>query len=127
VVFTRPGRGCCGGAGVPRATAPPGHAQSAAGREAGRELAAFALTGATLYASCEPCPMCLATSPWARVAAVHYAADRHAAAAAGFGDAAFYDFIAGKDRSLMRVVHTRHGDALAPFAAWERYERRVEY
>lgn len=127
VVVTRDGRAFEGVNRVTRDNDPTAHAEVVAIREACRELGTFDLTGATLYASCEPCPMCLATSLWARVAAVHYAADRHAAAAAGFGDAAFYDFIAGKDRSLMRVVHTRHGDALAPFAAWERHERRVEY
>ncbi|HSO69494.1 MAG TPA: deaminase [Arachnia sp.] len=45
------------------------------------------LTGCVLYDSCEPCPMCLGATLWARVSRVVFAA-RHKAA--GFDDAAIY-------------------------------------
>ena len=49
--------------------------------------------GATLYASCEPCPLCLCAGLWARLDRVVFAADRHQAAAAGFDDAEFHDIL----------------------------------
>lgn len=106
---------------------PTAHAEVVAIRAACRELGTHDLSGAVLYASCEPCPMCLAAALWARIAAVRYAADRHAAAAAGFGDAAFYDYIEGRDRSAMALSRVEHPAALEPFAAWERFEGREPY
>ena len=56
--------------GVNRVTAdndPTAHAEVTAIRNACRELGTFDLTGAVLYTSCEPCPMCLASALWARV------------------------------------------------------------
>jgi guanine deaminase len=33
-----------------------------------------ALKGATMYTSCEPCPMCYSTAYWARISKIYYAA-----------------------------------------------------
>jgi guanine deaminase len=118
--------------GVNRVTAdldPSAHAEVTAIRAACRGLGTFALTGATLYASCEPCPMCLATSLWARVGRVCFAADRDDAAAAGFDDALFYQYFDGDDKALMPVgrVELPGGQRLAPFAAWSQDADRIEY
>lgn len=60
-------------------------------RAACAALGDFQLTGAVVYASCEPCPMCLGALYWARPAAVYFAATRQDAALAGFDDAMIYD------------------------------------
>ncbi|MEO8908000.1 MAG: nucleoside deaminase, partial [Microbacteriaceae bacterium] len=76
--------------GLNRVTAnndPTAHAEVTAIRTACAGIQNFDLTGATLYTSCEPCPMCLASALWARVDNVVFAADRHDAADAGFDDA----------------------------------------
>ena len=81
--------------GVNRVTAtndPTAHAEVTAIRRACSELGTFDLRGATLYTSCEPCPMCLASALWARVERVVFAADRHDAASVGFDDAVFYEY-----------------------------------
>jgi guanine deaminase len=70
---------------------PTAHAEVAAIRAACRSLGTHDLTGCAIYASCEPCPMCLAAIMWARIDHLWFAADRRAAAAAGFDDAHFYD------------------------------------
>ncbi|HLR45537.1 MAG TPA: nucleoside deaminase [Deinococcales bacterium] len=107
---------------------PTAHAEVSAIRLACRELGTFELQGATLYTSCEPCPMCLASALWARVSRVLYAADRHAAARAGFSDAEFYDWLEGRaDRELMTVEHVERSDSEAPFDAWRAFSERVEY
>ena len=127
VLVTQDGRVFEGVNRVTRDNDPTAHAEVVAVRNACRELGAFELSGAVLYASCEPCPMCLAAALWARVPEVWFAADRHRAAAAGFSDAQFYAFIEGEDRSAMRVAQAGQSRAHEPFAAWERFEGRTRY
>lgn len=45
-------------------------------RRACSSLGVFSLVGCVLYTSCEPCPLCLTASLWARLDRVVYAADR---------------------------------------------------
>ena len=122
--------------GVNRVTAdndPTAHAEVTAIRTACRELGTFDLTGATLYTSCEPCPMCLASALWARVERVVYAADRHDAASVGFDDAVFYEYFENQDRdSLMPVSKLELGDPqapapLEPFTTWNTLDSRIDY
>ncbi|BDZ43603.1 tRNA-specific adenosine deaminase [Paraoerskovia sediminicola] len=117
--------------GVNRVTSsndPTAHAEVQAIRAACTALGTFDLSGATLWSSCEPCPMCLSSALWARVEAVHFAADRHDAAAAGFDDAVFYDFFdtAPADRA-MPVRQAAAGAPVAPFDAWRSHAARVDY
>lgn len=123
--------------GANRVTAendPTAHAEVTAIRVACRELGTFDLAGAVLYTSCEPCPMCLSSALWARIDKVYFAADRHDAAAAGFDDAVFYDYIeggaAGSKRSgspLMPVERVEVPTKLMPFERWRANETRIEY
>ena len=75
---------------VTSANDPTAHAEIVAIRQACAARRSFRLEGATLYASCEPCPMCLAAAYWARVARVCYACTREDATRAGFADADIY-------------------------------------
>src|SRR5687767_8008938 len=106
--------------GVNRVTAnldPTAHAEVTAIRNACQGLGTFDLTGATLYTSCEPCPMCLASALWARVDRVFFAADRHDAASVGFDDAVFYEYFENDNRdALMPVAKLELGDPQAPAA-----------
>jgi len=61
---------------------PTAHAEVVAIRRACLAVDTFALEGAVLYASCEPCPMCLAAAYWARLSRIVYASTRDEAAAA---------------------------------------------
>ncbi len=60
------------------------HAEINAIRSACRALATIDLTGCDLYTTCEPCPMCLAASHWARIRTLYFGATIADAAAAGF-------------------------------------------
>jgi len=73
---------------------PTAHAEVVAIRAACAALRQFHLSGATLYTSCEPCPMCLAAAYWAHVGRIVYAGTRDDAAAIGFDDALLYREIA---------------------------------
>ncbi len=98
---------------------PTAHAEVVAIRRACRAVDTFALEGAVLYASCEPCPMCLAAAYWARLSRVVYASTRDEAAAAGFDDAFIYDEMPKDptDRAI-RMEHLPTPEASAAFAAW---------
>ncbi|MER1997147.1 MAG: nucleoside deaminase [Arthrobacter sp.] len=117
--------------GVNRVTAnndPTAHAEVTAIRNACAALETFDLSGAVLYTSCEPCPMCLASALWARIGRVVYAADRHDAAAAGFDDAVFYEYFETplEERS-MPVTQVSGETRTAPFEAWNAAASRVDY
>lgn len=113
---------------VTRDLDPSAHAEVVAIREACRALGTFSLDGLTLYASCEPCPMCLATSLWSRVDRVVFAADRHDAARGGFDDREFYELFA-RDRATWTtaVEQAASGRGSAPFDAWLSHAARVAY
>lgn len=52
---------------------PTAHGEIQAIREACRRLGTTTLPGAILYASGEPCPMCLAAAYWAGIETIYYA------------------------------------------------------
>jgi len=72
---------------VVRAMDPTAHAEIVAIRDACAALGSHVLSGCDVYATCEPCPMCLAALYWARVDRVYYACTCHDARDAGFDDA----------------------------------------
>lgn len=53
---------------------PTWHGEIQAIREACKKAGSFKLTGATLYTSAEPCPMCAAAAYWAGIERIFYAA-----------------------------------------------------
>ena len=107
---------------------PTAHAEIGAIRAACALLNSFQLDDCELYASCEPCPMCLGAIYWARPRAVFFSATRDDAARAGFDDAFVYDEIAlppgARTLPMTRVVHPGAAD---PFAAWAGKPDKVEY
>lgn len=113
---------------VTRDLDPTAHAEVVAIRRACTEIGDFSLAGCTLYASCEPCPLCLTASLWARLDRVVYAADRHDAALGGFDDRAFYDLLQ-KDRATWptRINNLPLPGSFAPFEAWLGDEERTRY
>ncbi|MDR2677950.1 MAG: nucleoside deaminase [Zoogloeaceae bacterium] len=105
---------------------PSAHAEIEAIRAACRHLRHFHLEGCTLYASSEPCPMCLAAAYWARLSRIVYANPREAAAAIGFGDADFYRELAlpAEERRLPSS-HLFLPEASAPLIAWKKRGRTM--
>ncbi|MFD7923481.1 nucleoside deaminase [Streptomyces sp. NPDC059740] len=75
---------------VAPANDPTAHAEIEALRAAGRSLGRPVLEGAVLYASSEPCPMCLAACYWAGVTRVVHAATTDDVAACGLADRRLY-------------------------------------
>jgi tRNA(Arg) A34 adenosine deaminase TadA len=113
---------------VTRDLDPTAHAEVVAIRAACQAVGDFALTGCVLVTSCEPCPLCLAASLWARVDEIVYGADRHDAARGGFDDLAFYDlFDTPRDQWSLPIGQLPTPAATAPFDAWLAKPDRVDY
>ena len=107
---------------------PTAHAEVTAIRDACRRLKTFRLEDCEIYASCEPCPMCLAAIYWARIGRIFHAGTRRDAAAAGFDD----DLIR---REMARPVSRRkiptrqllRVDALKVFKEWGEKPDKIRY
>jgi len=117
-----------GANGVTRHLDPTAHAEVMAIRTACREVEDFALTGATLYVSCEPCPMCLAAAYWARIARIVYAATAADAAAAGFDDTRIArELSLPKEARVLPMERVVLEGAEAPFRRWRETPDRIDY
>lgn len=92
---------------------PTAHAEIMAIRLACRELGTHRLSECELYATAEPCPMCLAAAYWARMRRVYYAVDRHTAELLGFDDSYIYDELAKPN--LARHLRMRQAHTLTAF------------
>ena len=113
---------------VTRGNDPTAHAEIVAIREACRVLGDFRLTGCDLYASCEPCPMCLGAIYWARPSRVYFAATHQEATTAGFDDSFIYQQIgvphAQRSIPMIHVADELRGQ---PFAEWNGKPDRARY
>jgi len=107
---------------------PTAHAEVVAIRRACAAVGDFSLAGATLYTSCEPCPMCLASAYWARISRIVYANTRDDAAAIGFDDAFIYDEMPKPPgERAIRMEHVASPEAAEAFAAWMAKADKITY
>ncbi len=107
---------------------PTAHGEVNAIRAACKALNTFTLAGCELYTSCEPCPMCLAASHWARLRAVYFGASAADAARAGFDDAFLYEeFRKETAARAMPAIQLLADEAWASFAAWIAAPNKIEY
>lgn len=107
---------------------PTAHAEINAIRNACRHLGAFQLDGCQLYASCEPCPMCLGAIYWARPERVFYACTRADAARIGFDDQFIYEEIMS-DRQHRKIPMEQllRLEALEVFSIWSEKRDKTYY
>ncbi|QIK64326.1 nucleoside deaminase [Leucobacter viscericola] len=94
---------------VLRDTDPSGHAEMVAVREACAKLNTLDLAGTTMYATCEPCPMCVAVMMWAGVSKCFFASTRVDAADNGFSDQHLRDYLDGSDPAAFDMEHLDEG------------------
>ena len=107
---------------------PTAHAEVTAIREACRRLKTFCLDDCEIYASCEPCPMCLAAIYWARIGKIFYAGARRDAAAAGFDDDLIYrEFARPVSRRKIPMRQLLRSDALKVFKEWRNKPDKIRY
>jgi tRNA(Arg) A34 adenosine deaminase TadA len=102
---------------------PTAHAEMLALRAAAERRGEPTLSGAVLYSSSEPCPMCLAACYWAKIDHVVYAAAADETSMFGFEDCAFYREIAlPKPRRTLRIEggeRRLHDEAVEVLRRWQ--------
>lgn len=107
---------------------PTAHAEIVAIREACLRLGSFQLDDCEIYASCEPCPMCLGAIYWARPKKVYYACTRHDAALIGFDDEFIYNEIAlSPDQRSIVMEQIMRDEAMKVFESWRLKEDKMAY
>lgn len=107
---------------------PTAHAEVVAIRDAARRLGTHDLSGCVLFASCEPCPMCLGAIYWAHISELYYANTQADAADIGFDDAFIYTELAKPPHERRLLSHRLLGhEAINTFNLWKEKEDKVEY
>ena len=107
---------------------PTAHAEVVAIREACKKLKAFHLQGCEIYASCEPCPMCLGAIYWARLSRIYFANVDEDAARIGFDDTLIYRELAQPhSQRKIPMIQMMREEALAAFHAWEHKANKIAY
>ena len=113
---------------VTTANDPTAHAEVMAIREACRRLKTFRLDDCDLYASCEPCPMCLSAIYWARFKRVYYANTRRDAARIEFDDDFIYHEVGRPvSRRKLPMIQLLHTEALKVFTEWKNKPDKIRY
>ena len=107
---------------------PTAHAEIVAIREACKKLNTFNLSGCDLYASCEPCPMCLSAIYWSHVDNIFYANTKEDAKKINFDDSLIYSEISKKneDRKIP-IKQILRDEALKAFEIWDKKTDKIEY
>lgn len=107
---------------------PTAHAEVVAIRAACQNLESFQLDGCAIYASCEPCPMCLGAIYWARPEKIFFACTREDAAEIGFDDQFIYGEI-GEDfvKRCIKTVNFLRDEGLNVFENWANKTERIDY
>ena len=107
---------------------PTAHAEVNAIRLACKKLGTFDLSGCDIYASCEPCPMCLAAIYWARIDRLYYANTKADADKIGFSDKFIYDeFAKPESERLIKTVTLLRNEAVKAFEKWDNKTDKKEY
>ncbi|NOY49290.1 MAG: nucleoside deaminase [Chlorobi bacterium] len=107
---------------------PTAHAEVVAIRDACNNLNTYELEGCEIYASCEPCPMCLGAIYWSRIGKLFYAATKDDAAKADFDDSFIYkEFCLPKDERSIPSVQLMRDKSIKVFDKWIESESKIPY
>ena len=108
---------------------PTAHAEVNAIREAAKVLGTHDLSGTVLYASSEPCPMCLSSIIWANIKEAYFANTRKDAEDIGFRDDLIYDFIKSNnsDTNILDLKRIESEEALQVFRDFKNNKEKNMY
>jgi len=107
---------------------PTAHAEIEAIRKASKKLKTHDLSECEIYASCEPCPMCLGAIYWASMKKIYYCADKKTASKYGFKDEIILKELKkpGNKRKIKQFV-IPSSKAELPFKEWRAVTDKKKY
>lgn len=99
------------------------HAEMVAIREASKKLNTMDLSDCEIYATCEPCPMCMGAIIWSGIKKVYYHSTNEEAAEHGFSDQHLRKYFSGEDQSVVEVTKINQREDCDHL--WEYYEKTL--
>ena len=107
---------------------PTAHAEINAIRDACKNLNSYQLDDCELYASSEPCPMCLGAIYWARVKKIYYACSLEEAKNHNFDDVFIYnEFAKPKEKRLIPSEQIVQKEGMEIFKYWANNKKKINY
>ncbi len=105
---------------------PTCHGEIMAIRDACKNLKTFDLSGAVLYTTAYPCPMCLGAILWANIATVYYGCNVSDTEKIGFRDSAFYERIK-KENSDQFILEMSREECLKLYEEYQKLPSKKNY
>jgi len=107
---------------------PTAHAEVVAIRDACKSLQNFQLSDCEIYATSEPCPMCMGAIYWARPKKIFYANTCKDAAAIGFDDSFIYNELnKPKGERKIEIKCMPSDEAKQMFEEWKLKDNKTLY
>ena len=110
---------------------PTAHAEVMAIRNACKNINSYDLSGAELYTSCYPCPMCLSATIWSNIKKVYYGNTKEDAANIGFRDDYIYNYLNSlaynsNDNSILELENIDREETIKSFNEFmQKNDKRV--
>jgi len=107
---------------------PTAHAEILAIRKASKALGRFNLLDCEIYATSQPCPMCMAAIYWAKMRRLFYGCTKEDAAKIHFDDRYLYQVFRGTaKKSRLKAIQLDRNSCLTLFRAWAAKKDKVPY
>lgn len=103
------------------------HGEVVAIRNAEQELGTYDLTGAEIYTTGEPCPMCLAACMWANISKVYYGCTINDNEIIGFRDAKFDNLMGGRSKLSEYLQEIGRDECLELFDEYNQMSDKTIY
>ena len=87
---------------------PTAHAEINAIRQACQKLNTYDLKDCVLFATSEPCPMCLSAIIWSNIKTVYFGTNRKEVANIGFRDDFIYNYLDGKEKNILKIENIKN-------------------
>lgn len=103
------------------------HGEVTAIRNAEKDLGTYDLSGAEIYTTGEPCPMCLAACMWANISKVYYGCTIDDNESIGFRDAKFDHLMGGRSKMADYLEQVGRDECLELFDEYNQISDRTIY
>lgn len=103
------------------------HGEVSAIRNAEAAIGSYDLSGAVIYTTGEPCPMCLAACMWANISKVYYGCTIEDNSIIGFRDAKFDNLMGGRSKLSAYLEEFEREECLKLFDEYTKIKDRKIY